>query len=152
MQLATGATVKYNVGGDGQGWRWSYYLPAILNGVNVLLNFLFYRPPPTRIQRKDNALTLFKSLDLLGFFLAIAGLVLLTIALVWGGNMYAWDSVHTLASLIVGVVILIFFGVYEWKGTNRGLLDHRLFKNRNFAILLALYHKKLLPCEFMISF
>jgi len=58
-------------------------------------------------------------------------------ALVWGGNMYAWDSVHTLASLLIGVVILVIFGLYEWKGTNRGLLDHRLFENRNFAILLA---------------
>jgi hypothetical protein len=136
--LITGATVKYDVGGAGQGWRWSYYIPAIIHGVNSLLNFLFYHPPPTRIRRGVTAGAVFKSLDLPGFFLFIAGLTLFSMALVWGGNSYAWHSAHTLATLLIGITVLIIFGFYEWKGTNRGLLDHRLFKNSNFAILLSI--------------
>ncbi len=138
VQLGTGATVKYEVGGLLSGWRWSYYLPAIICGVNFFLNFLFYRPPPTRLQReKIDRNVLVKSLDYFGNFLGVIGLVLFTIALIWGGNTYAWDSVQVLTTLLIGFAILVAFGIYEWKGTNRGILAHALFENRNFPILLA---------------
>jgi hypothetical protein len=136
-QLAQAATVKYEVGGVLNGWRYSYYLPAIYCGINSVLVFLFYKPPPTRIQRETGGKSLIKSLDFVGFFLAAAGLILFSMALVWGGNIFSWNSSHVIAALTVGIVTLIVFGIYEWKGTSTGLLDHRMFENRNFPILLA---------------
>jgi hypothetical protein len=62
-QLAQAATVKYEVGGLLEGWRFSYYLPAIYCGISSILVFLFYRPPPTRIQRESEGKSLLKSLD-----------------------------------------------------------------------------------------
>jgi len=40
--------------------------------------------------------------------------------------------------LIVGAIILIIFGIYEWKGTKTGLLAHIFFIHRNFPISLSL--------------
>ena len=137
VTLGQSATVKYGVGGALEGWRYSYYLPAMMCGINSILVFLFYKPPPTRIQRETGGVSLFKSLDYVGFFLIVAGLILFNLGLVWGGNIYHWSSAHVIASLTVGVVTLLAFGIYEWKGTSTGLLDHRMFKNRNFPILLA---------------
>jgi hypothetical protein len=136
-QLAQAATVKYEVGGSLEGWRYSYYLPAIYCGISSILVFLFYRPPPTRIQRETEGKPLLKSLDFAGFFLAVAGLIIFTMGLVWGGNMFSWKSSHVIATLTVGIVTLIAFGIYELKGTSTGLLDHRMFENRNFPVLLA---------------
>ena len=136
-QLVTGATVKYQVGGPLEGWRYSYYLPGMFAGLNSVLVFLVYHPPPTRIQREAGDKSLIRSLDFVGFLLAVSGLICFTMALVWGGNIYSWNSAHVIASLTVGIVTLIAFGIYEWKGTSTGLLDHRMFENRNFPILLA---------------
>ena len=52
----------------------------------------------------------------------------------WAGSIYGWRSGHALGPLIVGIAVSILFGVYEWKGTKTGLLNHGLFKNRNFAL------------------
>lgn len=48
-----------------------------------------------------------------------------------------------LATLIVGIVILIAFGIWEWKGTKNGIMNHELFKGgkaqgRTFAICVGL--------------
>jgi hypothetical protein len=45
--------------------------------------------------------------------------------------------------MIIGICMLIVFGVYEWKGTNTGILNHDLFRGgrnrgRTFAICVAL--------------
>lgn len=138
VQLGSGATVKYEVGGPLAGWRWSYYLPVIICAINFVVVFLFYRPPPTRIQReKRDIMVLVKSLDYFGIFLGVTGLVLFTIALIWGGGSYSWNSVEVLTTLLIGFAVLVAFGIYEWKGTKHGILAHEMFQNRNFAILLA---------------
>jgi hypothetical protein len=45
--------------------------------------------------------------------------------------------------MIIGIVILIGFGVYEWKGTKTGILHHDLFtggkaRGRTFTICVLL--------------
>ena len=45
--------------------------------------------------------------------------------------------------LVVGAVLLVAFGVYEWKFTQSGILHHDLFregkdKGRTFAICIGL--------------
>lgn len=41
-----------------------------------------------------------------------------------------------IATLVVGCVGLLAFGVYEWLVISEGILDHRMFLTRNFPILL----------------
>ena len=60
-----------------------------------------------------------------------------------GGPQHPWASAETLSTLIIGIVGLIAFGIYEWKGTKTGILHHELFNHnktnvRTFVICLAL--------------
>ena len=60
-----------------------------------------------------------------------------------GGNLYPWTSARTLSTIIIGLATLIGFGVWEWKGTNNGILNHELFqggkdRGRTFALCVAL--------------
>ena len=103
-----------------------------------------YRPPK-RHTRLDHLSFLQKlgHLDLVGFVLLTPGLSLLLVGLNLGGGLYGWTNAHVLATLIMGIVILIGFGLYEWKGTSTGILHHDLFRGgkntgRNFAICLLL--------------
>lgn len=44
-----------------------------------------------------------------------AGLTLLLVGLSLGDNPWHWTNPRVLATLIAGIVILIAFGVYEWR-------------------------------------
>ncbi|CAK7205296.1 hypothetical protein SEUCBS139899_008065 [Sporothrix eucalyptigena] len=129
--LGAGAFVKY------QTWRWSYYLNAFVYGTTTVLVTSFYHPPPPGLRRQRTTVgELLARVDYLGILLLTGSIASLLIGLTWGGTTYAWHAAPVLATLIVGCVGLVVFGVYEWRGTAHGIFDHRLFQSRNFPILL----------------
>jgi hypothetical protein len=84
-----------------------------------------------------------KGLDLPGTGLITAGLSLFLTGLNLGGNLYSWTNPRTLVTLVLGLVLLCLFGLYEWKGTKTGIVHHQLFgseqnSGRMFAICLGL--------------
>jgi hypothetical protein len=103
-----------------------------------------YRPPK-RHTRLDH-LSIWQKLghlDLPGFGLLTTGLTLFLTGLNLGGGLFSWTNARVLATLIVGIIILLSFGVYEWKGTKTGILHHDLFRGgkaagRTFAICVCL--------------
>lgn len=98
-------------------------------GVTAIGIFFCYRPPK-RHTRLDHLSFWQKltSLDLPGFFLLAAGLSLFLVALNLGGGLFSWTNAHVLSVLIVGLLTLVSFGVYEWKCTKTGILHHGLFQ------------------------
>jgi hypothetical protein len=69
-----------------------------------------------------------KRLDLPGFGLLTAGLTLFLVGLNLGGGLYQWTDIKMLATMIIGIITLTAFGLYEWKGTKTGILHHELFR------------------------
>lgn len=60
-----------------------------------------------------------KRLDMPGTALLTGGLTLLLVGLGFGGAPYAWSAAIVVAPIVVGIVGLLSFGVWEWKGTVR---------------------------------
>ncbi len=52
------------------------------------------------------------SLDPIGAILFIGGATLVILALDWTGGTYPWSDSHIIAPLVVGIVLLILFGLY----------------------------------------
>lgn len=113
-------------------------------GVTAVGLFFGYRPP-VRHTRLDH-LSLYqkiKALDLIGFGLLSAGLALFLTGLNLGGGLYRWTDSQVLGTLISGIVVLLSFFVFEYKGTKTGILHHDLFsggkeQGRTFAICAGL--------------
>lgn len=113
-------------------------------GLTAIGIFAGYRPPK-RHTRLDH-LSFWQKLahlDLIGFGLLTTGLTLFLTGLNLGGGLFPWTNARPIALIVVGLVILIGFGVYEWKGTKTGILNHELFKGgkaagRTFAICISL--------------
>lgn len=113
-------------------------------GLTAVGIFVGYRPPK-RHTRLDHLSFVQKMshLDLPGFGLLTTGLTLFLVGLNLGGGLYAWTNVRVLSTLIIGLVVLVSFGIYEWKGTKTGILNHELFRGgksagRTFAICISL--------------
>jgi hypothetical protein len=113
-------------------------------GVTAIGIFVGYRPPK-RHTRLDHLSFWQKlsQLDLPGGGLLTVGLTLFLTGLNLGGSLFSWTNARVLATLITGIIILISFGLYEWKGTKTGILNHELFRGgkaagRTFASLVGL--------------
>ncbi|KAF2492735.1 MFS general substrate transporter [Lophium mytilinum] len=133
-----GAFIKHEVGGVNNGWRGPFYLGAGFFFIAFFTTLFFYNPGPRPNPENLPIKTRLAHVDWLGIFLVAAGLTLFLVGLFYGGNPDKWTSARVLAPLIVGAILLIIFGIYEWIGTKTGLLAHVLFKHRNFPIALSL--------------
>ncbi|VUC36414.1 unnamed protein product [Clonostachys rosea] len=124
---------------DGQQW-----VQMALWGMTAIGIFFGYRPPK-RHTLLDH-LSFWQKLahlDLPGFGLLTAGITLFLVALNLGGGLFSWTNARVLSLLVIGLVTLIGFGIYEWKGTKTGILHHELFRGgkaggRTFAICIVL--------------
>lgn len=86
-----------------------------------------------------------RQIDFIGGAVLAAGLVLLITGLSLGGVTYPWTSAPTLSTIVIGVVCLVGFCLYEWKGTSTGIVHHDLFDKtktavRTLIICLVLIH------------
>jgi hypothetical protein len=113
-------------------------------GLTAVGIFFGYRPPK-RHTRLDHLTFLQKlrHLDLPGFSLLTTGLTLFLTGLNLGGGLYGWTNVRVLTTLIIGIVVMVAFFAFEWKGTRHGILNHELFRGgkaagRTFAICVGL--------------
>src|SRR3954466_7436883 len=96
-------------------------------GATAIGIFFGYRSPK-RHTRLDH-LSFWRKLgqvDLAGCGLLTTGLTLFLTGLNLGGGMFSWTNARVLATLITGIIILLSFGVYEWKATKVGILNHDL--------------------------
>ncbi|RMZ30873.1 hypothetical protein D0859_05007 [Hortaea werneckii] len=126
------------------GWRFFYWIQMALWGATAVGILAGYQPP-----RRHNGLDhvnfwqKLRHLDLPGFLLLTSGLTLFLVSLNLGGDAYAWSSARVLTTLLIGLAVLVTFGVYEIKGTSTGILHHELFRGgqqrgRTFGLCVLL--------------
>ncbi|RMX84337.1 hypothetical protein D0869_04652 [Hortaea werneckii] len=122
------------------GWRLFFWIQMALWGATAL------------------GILKLRHLDLPGFFLLTSGLTLFLVSPNLGGNAYAWSSAHVLATLIIGLAILVAFGFYEIKGTSTGILHHELFRGgshrgRTFGLcVLLIFIEGILLFSFIVYY
>jgi MFS family permease len=111
-------------------WRWCFYINLPLGAITAFIMILFFRPhgsPMTTLPLAQKA----KHLDLLGLLLFIPAVVMLLLALQWGGNAHAWKSA-TVIGLIVGFTLLItLFGLWQWHQNEEASIPLRVLGQRN---------------------
>lgn len=108
------------------GWRWIFRLNLPLTVVTTACAVFLM---PLKKVEGDWKLKV-KAIDFFGAFLALAGTVLIVLALTWGGATYAWNSAHVVATLVVGLVVSVAFVLWQWKGPRYPLVPLRVFKAR----------------------
>lgn len=106
---------------NGYSWRWCFYLPMICVGLSLVLFIFCYHPPDYRMLHVTGGKTKFqqmKELDYVGMFLFAGGLILFLMPLSWGGNLYPWNSPATIATMVIGLLMLVALGFWGKRGLN----------------------------------
>src|SRR6266536_4196469 len=111
---------------------------------------------PQKITRADeisdaelpqNFMARVKTIDLGGQFLFFLGMGLLVLSLTWAGSYYAWSDVKIIATLVIGVILIISFLIWEYFmlpgsalslkfSTQKAMIPLKLFLTRNAGLLM----------------
>ncbi|KAJ7460905.1 major facilitator superfamily domain-containing protein [Mycena galericulata] len=118
------------------GWRNIFWIQAAFHLVSAIGLLGFYWPPPSDYPRL-NFRELVWACDPIGSLLMTAGTTLLLLAFDWAGGTFPWRDAHVVAPLVIGAVLLLLFGLYEWKGRTDGIIAHVFFaRGPNFGLSL----------------
>ncbi|KAJ3552285.1 hypothetical protein NM688_g4228 [Phlebia brevispora] len=107
-------------------WRWLFYLNLPITGFAAVLVFVFMRLPTPRGSFRDKI----RRMDWIGNVIIIASSTACVIGLTWGGVKFAWSSAQVLAPLIIGLVGIAGFLVYEAKIASEPVVPFTLLSNR----------------------
>ncbi|KAJ7171237.1 iron permease [Mycena filopes] len=109
-----------------KAWRWLFYLNLPLSGIATALvvRYLSVNRPKGSVRSK------LAEVDWVGNALVIVGTGLAIIGMTWGGIRYPWRSVEVLAPMVVGLSLLIAFGIYEAKIPARPTIPLDVIGNR----------------------
>lgn len=115
-------------------WRWCFWINAPIGGVAlIVLILLVPNNPPAQDQSDKLLLQRIKSYDPIGTALLTPGLILVLLALQWGSNGSTWSSPRVIATLVLGVVLILAFLVSQiWTGEN-GTLPPRIMRKRSIV-------------------
>lgn len=131
--VLSGALTRHN---NVENYRIFCYVAAAIYGLGTVGIIFCYNPPPRELQTALSFGQKLQTLDWIGIFLSTAGLTLFSLSLLWYGNPYSFNSAQVLGPFIVGVVLLLAFIGYEWILNKAGIMNHKLFRHRNFPIAL----------------
>ncbi|MCJ1416197.1 hypothetical protein MMC32_002532 [Xylographa parallela] len=114
-------------------WRWCFWINLPIGGLALvgLVILLPSTPAPSKLE--GTFFEKVKKFDPVGNAMLAPGLILLLLAIQWGGSTYAWSSARVVACLVVGIVLLIAFMVVQYWVQEDGTVPPRIFLQRSIA-------------------
>ncbi|KAH8689832.1 major facilitator superfamily protein [Talaromyces proteolyticus] len=121
-------------------WRWVFYLNLPVGGFALVLLVLFLR---VKYQKETALATKLGRIDCLGDAIFAGSIVSTLIALSWAGTLYPWSSYHIILSLLLGLLGLVGFLIFEGsKFSLNPTMPIHLFSNQTSltAFILTFLH------------
>ncbi|EMT64642.1 hypothetical protein FOC4_g10007321 [Fusarium odoratissimum] len=121
-------------------WRWVFYLNLPIGGVAIVVTYFFLN---LQYDRTQSTMDKLRRIDYIGNAILIASSVSILIALTWAGPVYPWSDARILAPLIIGLVGLVGFVIYEASGIpSEPVMPIRLFPGAALsAVVLSKWGK-----------
>ncbi|KAI2687739.1 hypothetical protein DTO012A7_3692 [Penicillium roqueforti] len=118
-------------------WRWVFYLNLPIGGVALVILILFLHVKYNQEKTFADKLT---QIDWLGNVLFVATISAILIALSWAGAVYPWSSYHVIVPLVIGMLGLVGFMLFEASPrlAPHPMMPLHLFSNRTSAIAFIL--------------
>jgi MFS family permease len=139
---------------DHSTWRWCFYLNLPCGGVTLLALMLFFRPPKKPAASNLAMVQRLWALDLVGCLIFIPAVVMLLLALQWGGDGspdHAWNSAMIIGLFCGAGVSLILFLIWEYRQGDDAMLPLRFLTDLTI-ISSCLYGFALLGGYVVVSY
>ncbi|KAJ4305792.1 hypothetical protein N0V90_001324 [Kalmusia sp. IMI 367209] len=117
-------------------WRYNGIFVGVWNFVGLLLCIFCYRDP-SRLTAEYTAKDVLRQVDYIGGILSTAGVTLFMMGLQWGATQYPWGSVHNVVPLVLGLVLIIAFFIWEFYAPYP-MVPRALFKKAKKTMVIIL--------------
>ncbi|BCR98009.1 uncharacterized protein AKAW2_31328S [Aspergillus luchuensis] len=115
-------------------WRWCFFINLPAGAVTVVTLLLFFHPPQNT---GTQGVSFLKQLDLIGCALFIPSVIMVMLALQWGGDEYSWNSA-TVVGLFVGfAVTMTIFICWECYMGDEAMVPVVLLWGRSTTLSIA---------------
>ncbi|CAF3600843.1 hypothetical protein FGSG_01584 [Fusarium graminearum PH-1] len=116
-------------------WRWVFYLNLPLGGIAIIVTYFFLN---LQYDRTQSTMEKLKRIDYIGNAILIGSSISILIALTWAGPVHPWSDARILLPLILGILGLVGFIIYEGSGIpSEPVMPIRLFPSRTSYIVYA---------------
>ncbi|OXG16048.1 major facilitator superfamily transporter [Cryptococcus neoformans Tu259-1] len=119
---------------DHVSWRWCFYINLPFGGfaATAVVFLLPARDPEHADAAPPDRTVLGKlrRLDWLGTGLIFCAITCLLLALAWGGNQYTWNNWRIPFLFTLGGLLVIAFGIWQWRYDKYALIPLSILKNR----------------------
>ncbi|KAJ9623525.1 hypothetical protein H2203_005787 [Taxawa tesnikishii (nom. ined.)] len=103
-------------------WRYVGLICGVWAFIGFAMTAIFYFPPPRVNSQGLSRKETLSQIDYVGGLLSVSGMLLFMMGLQWGGYQYPWSSAHVLAPLILGVILIVSFFLWETYGAKPRIL------------------------------
>lgn len=142
---ALGTVVAPIIGGSYANdvtWRWCFLINLPTGALTIITLLVFYHPPEgVSKEQGQSIIQKVKQLDLIGCALFIPSIIMVMLAMEWGGERYPWNSA-TIIGLFVGFVVeMIVFVLWEIHKGDQSMIPFSLlgYQSVVFSILFAFF-------------
>ncbi|KXJ94938.1 major facilitator superfamily domain-containing protein [Microdochium bolleyi] len=136
---AIGTSLGPFVGGiivETTSWRWVFYINLPVGGAALILLYLFLRVKTSSTSKEMTLKHKLRRIDYTGNAILMGATIAILYALTYGGASRPWTDGTVLAPLIIGLVGLVAFMVYEGSSLPiEPVTPLRLFNHRTGAIV-----------------
>ncbi|EMT64901.1 Putative transporter C3H1.06c [Fusarium odoratissimum] len=122
-------------------WRWIFYINVPIAGIALIGLYLFLH---VKWNRNETIMTKLRRIDWVGNIIITGSSISILVALTWAHVVYPWDSPEVLAPLIIGIIGVVVFFVWEAKWATEPVVPLRIFKHWS-SILLMIFTAVALP-------
>ncbi|OTB09513.1 hypothetical protein M426DRAFT_70740 [Hypoxylon sp. CI-4A] len=122
-------------------WRWCFYINLPIGGLAMMVIFFFLNIARENNPDDQSFLSRVLELDLVGAVVLIPAIIMLLLALQWGGVQFPWGDKRIVGLFAgAGSMALLFIAIEHYQ-QDKGLLPPRFFRDRNLlcAMLFALF-------------
>ncbi|KAF2683133.1 MFS general substrate transporter [Lentithecium fluviatile CBS 122367] len=110
-------------------WRWVFYINLPIGGVTILALMLMFHPPTRKVE-SDPWRVRVKRLDLIGAIIFIPGVIMILMALQWGGLTYPWNSPRIIGLFVGGGILLLIFIAWQYRTGDKAMIPPAIFTQR----------------------
>ncbi|GMF45982.1 unnamed protein product [[Candida] boidinii] len=118
-------------------WRAVHFFLAIFFGILTILAFIVM--PSDKKVNWTEAMKILKSLDYLGSFISLSGVTLICFSLTQADSVETkWHTGYVIALLVVGIVLIGCFIVYESYVPKRPVMPMQMWKSKSFCLAMGI--------------
>ncbi|KGO51157.1 Major facilitator superfamily domain, general substrate transporter [Penicillium expansum] len=111
-------------------WRWCFWINLPIGAVTILSLLFFFNPPTSDSIKSPPVLSRLQNLDLLGAVLFAPAIIMILLALQWGGTEHAWKSATIIGLFIGGAGLGVVFALWQIRRGDDAMIPPRLISER----------------------